>query len=162
MAKKSKRYDSPGRDIARNRRAKFDYEIIDRFEAGLVLLGSEVKALRERGASIGDAYVVFKDGEAWLLGLHIPEYAPASRAGHEADRTRKLLLHRREIERLETEVNQKSLSVVLMSLYFNEQGRVKAQIGLGRGKTRYDKRQTIREREDRRESDRAMKAARRR
>ena len=101
-------------------------------------------------------------GEAWLVGLHIPEYAPAAMNGHEPTRTRKLLLHRREIDRLEAETTQKGLSVVLMSLYFNPEGRVKAQLGLGRGKTRQDKRQTIREREDRREADRAMKAARRR
>ena len=159
MGKRKKQ--SPGRDIARNRRATYDYEILERLEAGLVLTGSEVKALRERGAAIGDAYVRFMRGEAWLVGLHIPEYAPASINGHEADRTRKLLLHRREIARLDEEVNQKSLTVVLMSLYFNAEGRVKAQIGLGRGKARQDKRQSIREREDRREADRAMKAARR-
>jgi len=162
MAKRSKKKHTPGRDIARNRRATFDFEILERFEAGIVLQGSEVKALRERGASIGDAYVQFMHGEAWLIGLHIPEYAPASMNGHEADRTRKLLLHRREIQRLQAEVAQKNLSVVLMSLYFNAEGRVKAKIGLGRGKTRHDKRHTIREREDRREADRAMKAARRR
>jgi SsrA-binding protein len=162
MAKKRKKTrDSPGRDIARNRRATYDYEILDRLEAGLVLLGSEVKALRERGAAIGDAYVQFIGGEAWLVGLHIPEYAPAAMNGHDPDRTRKLLLHRREIERLEEAVAQKSLSVVLISLYFTAEGRVKAQLGLGRGKTRHDKRQSIREREDRREADRAMKAARR-
>jgi SsrA-binding protein len=160
MAKKRKKSTSPGRDIARNRRATFDYEILDRLEAGIVLIGSEVKALRERGAAIGDAYVQFMGGEAWLIGLHIPEYAPASMSGHEPDRTRKLLLHRREIERLQEGVTQKGLSLVLMSLYFNADGRVKAQIGLGRGKTRHDKRQSIREREDRREADRAMKGAR--
>ncbi|MDH3725199.1 MAG: SsrA-binding protein SmpB [Thermoleophilia bacterium] len=162
MAKKRKKSDSPGRDIARNRRATFDYEILDRFEAGIVLLGSEVKALREHGAAISDAYVQFIGDEAWLVGLHIPEYAPASINAHEPDRTRKLLLHRREIERLQQAVAQKSLAVVLISLYFNADGRVKARLGLGRGKTQYDKRQSLREREDRREADRAMKAARRR
>ncbi|MDH3228090.1 MAG: SsrA-binding protein, partial [Thermoleophilia bacterium] len=104
----------------------------------------------------------FIGDEAWLVGLHIPEYAPASINAHEPDRTRKLLLHRREIERVQQAVAQKSLAVVLISLYFNADGRVKARLGLGRGKTQYDKRQSLREREDRREADRAMKAARRR
>jgi SsrA-binding protein len=162
MAKKRKKASDGRREIARSRRATFDYEIVERLEAGVALVGSEVKALRERGAALGDAYVQFMGGEAWLVGLHIPEYAPAAMNGHEPTRTRKLLLHRREIDRLEAETTQKGLSVVLMSLYFNPEGRVKAQLGLGRGKTRQDKRQTIREREDRREADRAMKAARRR
>lgn len=160
-AKRTKGSDGGRREIARNRRATYDYEITDRFEAGVVLQGSEVKALRERGAAIGDAYVQIIGGEAWLVGVHVPEYAPASINGHEPTRSRKLLLHRREIDRLHADVARKGLSLVLMALYFNRDGRVKAQIGLGRGKTRHDKRQAIRAREDRREADRAMKAARR-
>lgn len=163
MAKKGKkRSKTAGRDIARNRRATFDYEIVDRVEAGVVLTGSEVKALRERGASLGDAYVQFMRGEAWLIGVHIPEYAPAAANGHDPMRTRKLLLHRKEIDKLGEGATQKGLTAVLMSLYFNEDGRVKAQIGLGKGKSTYDKRNTIRAREDRREADRAMKSAGRR
>jgi len=162
MGKKGKKSDSAGRDIARNRRATFDYEIGERFEAGVVLTGSEVKALRERGAALGDAYVQFMGGEAWLIGVHIPEYAPAAANGHDPMRTRKLLLHRKEIDKLGEGATQRGLTAVLMSLYFNKDGRVKAQIGLGKGKTRHDKRDAIREREDRREADRAMKSAGRR
>ena len=161
MGKKRSKKEPERREIARNRRATYDYEIVEKIEAGMVLHGSEVKALRERGAAIGDAYVQMIHDEAWLVGVHIPEYAPASLNGHEPTRSRKLLLHRREIDRLASDIARRGLSLVLMSLYFNRDGRVKAQIGLGRGKSRHDKRQTIRAREDRREADRAMKAARR-
>jgi len=150
----------PPRDIARNRRALYDYEITERLEAGLVLLGSEVKSLREGAATIAEAYVVVRGGEAWLVGAHIAEY-PNAPEGHDPGRTRKLLLHRREIEGLAADLSQKGLSVVPLRLYFSD-GRAKLELGIGRGRTRHDKRQAIREREDRREADRAMKAAVRR
>lgn len=148
--------DQRFRDVAQNRRAHFEYEILERLEAGLVLLGTEVKGMREHGASIGDAYVVMRAGEAWLVNAGIPEYANASHTSHEPHRTRKLLLHRREIERLANRLGERGMALVPLRLYFHE-GRAKVEIGLGRGKSKHDKRQTIIERESRREVARAMK-----
>lgn len=153
--------DEARRDIAQNRRARHEYEIVETVEAGLVLEGSEVKALRERGATIGDAYVQLRGGEAWLIGAHIPEYHNAGMTGHDPQRTRKLLLHRREIETLGAALAQRGLALIPLRLYFRE-GRAKIELGLGRGKTLYDKRRTIAERDARREAERAIKVARRR
>jgi SsrA-binding protein len=158
---KSRARDERYRDIAQNRRALHEYQITERIEAGLVLQGSEVKGLRERGATISDAYVQIRDGEAWLVGAHFADYENAGYAGHDPRRTRKLLLHRREIERLASALAEKGLALVPLRLYFKE-GRAKLELGLGRGKTLYDKRRTIAERDARREADRAMKAVRRR
>jgi SsrA-binding protein len=149
------------RDVARNRRALHEYEILDRLEAGIVLQGTEVKGLRERGATITDAYVQIRDGEAWLVNAHISEYDNAGYGGHDPRQTRKLLLHKREIERLASDLAEKGLALVPLRLYFKE-GRAKLELGLGRGKTLYDKRRAIAERDARREADRAMKAVRRR
>lgn len=159
MAAKTKREDAQ-RDIARNRRALHEYEMVERYEAGMVLMGSEVKGLRERGATIRDAYAQVRDGEVYLVGLHIPEYFNA-RFGHEPTRTRKLLLHRREIEKIQIAINEKGLSLIPIRMYFND-GRAKVELGLGRGKRQYDKRRSIAEREAKRDADRAMKAASRR
>jgi SsrA-binding protein len=149
------------RDVAQNRRALHEYAITDRFEAGIVLQGSEVKGLRESGATISDAYVQIRNGEAWLVGAHFADYENAGYAGHDPRRTRKLLLHRREIERIAQALAEKGLSLVPLRLYFKE-GRAKIELGLGRGKTLYDKRHSIAERDARRDADRAMKAVRRR
>jgi SsrA-binding protein len=149
------------RDVARNRRALHEYEIIDRLEAGIVLQGTEVKGLRERGATINDAYVQIRDGEAWLVGAHISEYDNAGYGGHDPRRTRKLLLHKHEIRRLASALAEKGLALIPLRLYFSE-GRAKLELGLGRGKTLYDKRRTMAERDARREADRAIKAVRRR
>lgn len=148
--------DDRFRDIARNRRATFEYEILERVEAGIVLVGTEVKGLRERGASIADAYVMIRDGEAWLVGATIQEYANAGYSRHDPQRSRKLLLHRREIERLHSRLAEKGLALVPLRMYFNE-GRAKLELGLGRGKSLYDKRRGIAERETSRELARAMK-----
>jgi SsrA-binding protein len=155
------RGDERFRDVARNRRALHEYEILERLEAGIVLQGTEVKGLRERGATITDAYVQIRDGEAWLVGAHIAEYDNAGYGGHDPRRTRKLLLHKREIQRLAAALAEKGLSLVPLRLYFSD-GRAKLELGLGRGKTLYDKRRTIAERDARREAERAMKAVRRR
>lgn len=164
-AKKSKKSKSARaeaqRDIARNRRALHRYEIEDRFEAGLVLFGSEVKALRERGASLGEAYGQIVNDEAWIIGLHIPEYTNASMNSHEPTRTRKLLLNRREIDRLGVAVQQRGSTIVPLRLYFSTGGRVKLEIGVGRGRSNVDKRHAIRERESRREAERATGTRRR-
>ena len=162
MATKNRKTSAGERfkDVARNRRALHEYEITDRVEAGLVLQGSEVKGLRDRGATISDAYVQIRGGEAWLVGAHISEYDNAGYGGHDPRRTRKLLLHRREIERLASALAEKGLSLVPLRLYFSD-GRAKIELGLGRGKTLYDKRRTMAERDAKREADRAIKAARR-
>ena len=154
--KKKGTRDERFRDIAQNRRARFEYHIIDTVDAGLVLIGTEVKGLRERGATIGDAYVVIRNGEAWLVGATIPEYSNASHGGHEPQRTRKLLLHRREIEQLAQRLNEKGLTLVPLRMYFHE-GRAKIELGLGRGKTAYDKRQTIAKRDAQRDIARAVR-----
>lgn len=161
MAPKKTKADERYRDIAQNRRALFEYAITDRFEAGIVLQGSEVKGIRESGATISDAYVQIRNGEAWLVGAHFSDYENAGYAGHDPRRTRKLLLHRKEIERIAQALSEKGLSLVPLRLYFKE-GRAKLELGLGRGKTLYDKRRTIAERDARRDADRAVKSVRRR
>jgi SsrA-binding protein len=142
--------------IATNRRARFDYEIADTFEAGLVLLGSEVKSLRLGKANLSDAYAVVRGGEAFLIGAYIAPYEFAREGGHDPTRTRKLLLHKREIERIGSAVAEKGLSLVPMRLYFKD-GRAKIEIGLGKGKARFDKRETLKRRQADREMQRAMR-----
>lgn len=159
-ATKDKARDERFRDIAQNRRARHEFEILEQYEAGLALEGTEVKGLRERGATIRDAYVQVRNGEAWLVGAHIADYINSGQGGHDVMRTRKLLLHRREIERIARSVNEKGLTVVPLRLYFSH-GRAKLEIGVGRGKSDYDKRRAIREREADREARRAMRAAQR-
>jgi SsrA-binding protein len=154
MAKKGKRKAAPG-DVASNRQAAYRYELLDKVEAGMMLRGTEVKALREGGAQMKDAYATFRDGELWLLNLHIPPYKPAARENHPPERDRKLLLHRREIDRLIARMAEKGLTVVPTRIYFKD-GRAKVEIALARGKDRFDKRQSIKEREMKRDLDRAM------
>lgn len=144
------------RDIAVNRRARHDFFIEETYEAGLVLTGSEVKSLREGRANLKDSYGRIDRGEAWLFNAHISPYGPASQFGHEPTRTRKLLLHQREIERLAGKVKERGFTLIPLRLYFKK-GRVKVDIGLARGKKQFDKRAAIRERELEREADRAMK-----
>ncbi len=147
--------------VATNRRARRDYEILDTVEAGMILSGSEVKALREAKVQISDAYARIIDHEAWLIGLHISPYSHASPLfGHDPDRQRKLLLHRTEIDRLRARVDQERLTLVPLSLYFKE-GRAKLEVGLGKGRTSVDKRQVIAKRDADLEAKRAMSRARR-
>jgi SsrA-binding protein len=154
--------DDGGRKlIATNRRARFDYELLDRFEAGLVLLGPEVKSLRAGRANLTDAYATVRKGELWLVSAHISPYEQAGRENTEPRRDRKLLMHRNEIARLRSKINEKGLTLVPVSLYWKD-GRAKCELALARGKRRHDKRQTIRQREEKREVDRALKGARRR
>ena len=154
MAKGRKKKVAPG-DIATNRQASFRFELLDRVEAGMVLRGTEVKALRDGGAQMKDAYALMRDGEVWLHNLHIPPYKPASRENHQPERDRKLLLHRREIERLEQTMKEKGFTLVPTRMYFKD-GRAKVEIALARGKDRFDKRESIKEREMKRDLDRAM------
>jgi len=141
--------------VATNRSARHDYFIDDTFEAGLVLMGTEVKALRMGRAAIGDGYVSVDTGEAWLENVHIPEYTEGTWTNHSPRRRRKLLLHQHEIDELMQKTREKGFTIVPLRLYFVK-GRAKLEIGLGRGKKFYDKRQALRERQDTREAQRAM------
>jgi SsrA-binding protein len=147
------------RDISTNRRAFHDYFIDERYEAGLVLVGSEVKSLREGRANLKDAYARFFGDELFLVGAHISPYAPSSAFGHDPTRSRKLLLHRREIDRLKGKIKERGLTLVPLRLYW-QKGRAKAELGLGRGKKMHDKRATLREKDARREVDRALAGVR--
>ncbi|GHH76352.1 SsrA-binding protein [Streptomyces sulfonofaciens] len=147
--------------IAQNKKARHDYHILDTYEAGLVLTGTEVKSLRQGRASLVDGFVQLDGGEAWLHNVHVPEYSQGTWTNHSARRKRKLLLHRVEIEKLDAKSQETGHTVVPLALYFKD-GRAKVEIALARGKKEYDKRQTLREKQDRREADRAMSAARRR
>ncbi|WP_328913747.1 MULTISPECIES: SsrA-binding protein SmpB [unclassified Streptomyces] len=147
--------------IAQNKKARHDYHILDTYEAGLVLTGTEVKSLRLGRASLVDGFAQLDGGEAWLHNIHIPEYTQGTWTNHSARRKRKMLLHRAEIEKLLQKTQESGHTIVPLALYFKE-GRVKVEIALAKGKKEYDKRQTLREKQDRRESERVMSAARRR
>ena len=142
--------------VATNRRAKFDYEILDTYEAGLVLRGSEVKSLRQGKASIGEAYAWIRDGEAWLESMSIPPYSYAREGGHEPTRARKLLLHRREIDRIWARMREQGLTLVPTRVYFSN-GIAKVELALAKGKRTIDKRQSIKKRQQQREMDRARR-----
>ena len=146
--------------ISENRRARHDYHVLERVEAGLALSGSEVKSLRLGQAVLQRAYADARDGELWLVGLHIPPYEQASIEPHDPDRARKLLLHRREIDRLSAQVAEKGLTLVPTRLYFKN-GRVKVELALARGKEGRDKRRDIADRETKRRIERELKSRRR-
>ncbi|MEU7832330.1 SsrA-binding protein SmpB [Nonomuraea sp. NPDC052129] len=142
--------------VAQNKRARHDYHVEDTFEAGLVLQGTEVKSLREGRASLTDGYASIDDGEAWLLNVHIPEYTQGTWTNHAARRKRKLLLHRKEIDKLAAKTKEGGLTIVPLSLYFKD-GRAKIEIGIARGKKDWDKRQTLAEQQAKREMARAVR-----
>ena len=144
-------------DIATNRQASYRYHLLDKWECGLVLTGTEVKSLRQGKATLKDGYAAVKDGEVWLHNVHIPPYAPATRENHEPERPRKLLMHRREIERLIGKTKEKGLTLVPTRMYFADSNRAKVEIALARGKDVGDKRQTIKEREMKREMERSFR-----
>ena len=143
-------------DVATNRQARHRYHLLDRWEAGMVLTGTEVKSLRGGKAQIKDGYAALRDGEVWLYNVHIPPYGPAARDNHDPERPRKLLMHRREIERLIGKTREKGLTLVPTRLYFSN-GRAKVEIALARGKDVGDKRRAIKERELKREMERAVR-----
>ncbi|WP_348787326.1 SsrA-binding protein SmpB [Leifsonia sp. NPDC080035] len=143
--------------VATNRRARHDYTIEDTYEAGLVLTGTEVKSLREGRASLVDGYAFVDGGEAWLDAVHIPEYLDGTWNNHAPRRKRKLLLHKAQILKIENKVKQGGYTIVPLQIYFND-GRAKVEIAVAKGKREYDKRQALRERQDKREADRAMSA----
>lgn len=142
--------------IATNRKARHQYHFHDTYEAGLVLVGTEIKSIRAGRVSLQEGFVLFEGGEAWLVNVHIAQYDPASHQNHEPRRRRKLLLHRREMERLQARSQEKGYTVVPIQLYLKD-GRAKVEIALARGKREYDKRQTIAERESQRQMERAIK-----
>ncbi|MEU6179470.1 SsrA-binding protein SmpB [Streptomyces coeruleorubidus] len=146
--------------IAQNKKARHDYLIIDTYEAGLVLTGTEVKSLRQGRASLVDGFVQMDGHEAWLYNVHVPEYSQGTWTNHSARRKRKLLLHREEIDKLESKSGETGHTIVPLALYFKD-GRAKVEIALAKGKKEYDKRQTLREKQDRREAERVISAVRR-
>jgi SsrA-binding protein len=161
MAKSRKRKAAAG-DVATNRQASYRYNLLERFECGIVLTGTEVKSLRESGAQLKDSYATVREGEVWLLGLYIAPYGPAARENHDPERPRKLLLHRYEIERLTARTRERGLTLVPTRIYFSgPRSRAKVELALARGKDIYDKRETIRRREMTRDVQRELREAHR-
>jgi SsrA-binding protein len=157
MAKGRKRKVAAG-DVATNRQASYRYNLIDRFECGMVLTGPEVKSLRDGKAQIKDAYAMVRDGEVWLMGVYIPPYGPASRENHDPERPRKLLLHRNEIEEIAARSSERGLTLVPTRIYFSgSRSRAKIEIALAKGKDLYDKRQSIRTRDMARDVQRELR-----
>lgn len=154
---KSARKIEGGKVVADNRRARHEYEILQNFEAGIELRGSEVKSLREGRTNLAEAYASMKDGELFLINSNIPEYRDANRFNHEPKRPRKLLLHKKEINRLAAGVLKEGLTIIPLKLYFNARGRAKVDVALARGKKLHDKRQTERDRDWNREKSRLLK-----
>ncbi|CCY15309.1 ssrA-binding protein [Prevotella sp. CAG:755] len=153
MAKTTK----TGKVQIKNRRAEFDYLIVDRYVAGIVLTGTEVKSIRAGKASLVDTFCYIHDGEVWVKNMYVAEYARGSWGNHAVRRDRKLLLQKKEIRQLSADTEAPGFTLVPLKLFVDENGRVKMQVGLCRGKKEYDKRQSLREKDDRREMDRAMK-----
>jgi SsrA-binding protein len=152
---KGKKKVAPG-DVASNRYASYRYELLDRVECGVVLVGTEVKALRSGTAQLKDGYAAIRDGELWLHNVHIPPYGPAARENHDPERPRKLLVHRRELDRLAGRVQERGFTLVPTRIYFSGP-RAKVEIAVGRGKDRFDKRESIKERETQRDMQRALR-----
>ena len=142
--------------IATNRKAKRDYEVAETYEAGLVLVGSEVKSLRQGKADLKDSYAMVQGGEMWLVGAYVAPYSFSREGGHDPERTRKLLLHRQEIDRIASKVAERGFTLVPLRLYLKE-GKVKVELGLAKGRARYDKREKLRRRQADREMERAMR-----
>jgi len=149
------------RIIATNKKATYNYEILERMEAGISLLGTEVKSVRDGKISLKESYAEIKEGEAFLINCHISPYEPASRFNHDPRRERKLLLHRREIKRLIGKIKEKGLTLVPTKVFFNDKGKVKVEVSLAKGKRAYEKREVIRERDRKRELRAELKKVRR-
>jgi SsrA-binding protein len=156
MSKRSKGQGGGHPDVATNRQARFRFHLLEKWEAGIALQGSEVKSLRDGKANLKDSYALVRDGEVWLYNLHIAPYGPAAGEGHDPERPRKLLLHRKEIERLMGKTQEKGLTLVPTRIYFSGP-RAKVELAVARGKEQRDKREAIREREQRREMERELK-----
>ncbi len=140
-----------------NKKAGFEFEIIDRYEAGIVLRGSEIKAIRNGGGSISEAFCLMRDGELFIKNMNIPEYSHGGYANHVPVTMRKLLLRKRELERIDSKIREKGLSVLPLRLFMSDRGFAKLEVGVGRGKKKFDKRDSLKEKDTKREVDRAMK-----
>lgn len=149
-----------GRTIAKNRKAFHDYEILESFEAGIELTGTEVRSLRDNNCQLTDTFAFIRNGEAWLVNLHIAPFANGNIANVDPDRRRKLLLHKKQIRYLAVKTQEKGLSIVPLKIYFNDRNRVKVEIALARGKKLFDKRNSMKERDMKREIERSLKARR--
>ena len=156
MASK-KKAEPTGKVIAENRKARYDFAIEDTYEAGLMLVGTEVKSLRNGKANIAESYASYEDDELWLINSHIPEYLQANRFNHEPRRRRKLLMSKREIIKLSQSIAREGMTIVPLKLYFNERGRAKLLIGVAKGKKNHDKRQTEKQRDWNREKSRLLR-----
>lgn len=155
---KAKGKEQQKRDIARNRKAFHEFDMVERFEAGIELTGTEVKSLRENNCQLTDAFVLIRKGEAWLHNLHIAPYSHGSYNNPDPDRKRRLLLHRKQIMVLSQKVKERGLAIVPLRMYFSDSNYVKVEIALARGKKMHDKRQAMAERDAKRDLERAMKA----
>ncbi|GGE48106.1 SsrA-binding protein [Agaricicola taiwanensis] len=153
----AKRDDPSVKTVAENRRARFEYEIKDTFEAGIMLSGTEVKSLRSGKATIGEAYAQEKGGELWLINAYIPEYLAGNRFNHETKRPRKLLMHRREINKLAAAVQREGMTIVPLLLYFNEKGRAKLKLAVAKGRQTHDKREALKQRSWNRDKARLLR-----
>lgn len=157
MAPKGQSQSTVRKIVAENRKARFNYEIVDTYEAGLVLTGTEVKSLREGKANIAESYATDEGGEIWLINAYLPEYLQANRFNHEPRRRRKLLLSKREVNRLQGAVNREGMSLIPLKVYFNDRGRAKLELALGKGKKLHDKRESEKERDWNRQKSRLLK-----
>lgn len=157
MAGKKKKKAAPSNIAAQNRKARHDYFIEEHFEAGIQLMGTEVKSLREGRATITEAYASDEEGEIFLINAYIPEYESARHFNHDPKRKRKLLLHKREIGKIRNAINRKGMTMVALSIYFNDRGLAKVDLGLARGKQHHDKRQDSKERDWKRDKARLMR-----
>ena len=153
----SKKTEAPRKIAADNRRARFDFEIGETFEAGVMLTGTEVKSLRTGKATIGESYAAQKAGEMWLYNAYIPEYLEANRFNHDTKRPRRLLLHRRQINKLIGATQRQGYTVIPLKIYFNDKGRAKVELGLGKGKQLHDKRESVKQRDWDRDKARLMR-----
>lgn len=151
-----------GKIDIKNKKAGFEFEILDRFEAGIMLTGSEIKSIRNGGGSISEAFCILRDGELFIKNMNIPEYSHGAYSNHEPTRLRKLLLTKRELKRIDAKIRERGLSVIPLRLFVNERGYAKLEVGLGRGKKKFDKRESLKNKENKREMDRAMKKFHRR
>ncbi len=156
-AASKKKQEDPHKLIAQNRRASHRYEIIEKIECGIVLFGSEVKSLRSGHLSLDEAYVRYRDHELWLIGADISEYRQANMWNHDTQRARKLLVHRRQLEKLAERAKERGLTLIPLRMFFNERGIAKLLVGVGRGKKLHDKRQSLKDADTRRQLDRAQK-----
>jgi len=154
---KKKNNKTTNRLVADNRKARYNYEILDTYEAGIMLTGTEVKSLRSGQSMIAESYASFEDGELWLINAYVPEYLEGNRFNHQPRCRRKLLLHRKQIDKLNASVQRGGMTLIPLKLYFNEKGRAKVEIGLGRGKKLHDKRESDKQRDWGREKSRLLR-----